>query len=455
MSTKRIKFLACYSALVKAQTAMMLAATVLACIEEAITCTMTNLAPLFGAPVGSIGITNTTYFCSNGLVGSLSEGLYSGPQNFLAGYWFFIYGLMVYLPATCLPAQPQARPPRLRHWVCPIFPLDEPLTADPDHWFPWGLLLGWCAAMTCTKAAKIVLFSLLMLSPSFSQSVPGVGELKLEIRALSGRLQFKARNLARRPLTLTFPAGMPFVSLASGAPVVLANEVRLSLPARGAQTWESAVFACGPGDLKGEYESSCDPRFRPAFLLVRAAGERQQPAAVTRLALTSGWGRPEIPEELRSSVQDLLDRSSTYVVQGGTDTSGSSDRARSFGSPFEAGRWYSSGGREDWVERTFLGTHGVTQIDIGRAGTEVTTRGFVLVVKLRGQDGRWVTVDELRETNINRPAFSGSSSLPSYQKRLRHPLAATAIRLEFQGHGGFDLEDVQVMATPILPGETR
>ena len=106
-------------------------ATILAMVEEAITTTLTNLAPLFGVPYGSAYITASgNYFdvvCLHsvvvfvpmfigwsfllqrysfspnavfllfGLTGLTAELSFSGPQAFLQfGLWIFVYGLMVF-----------------------------------------------------------------------------------------------------------------------------------------------------------------------------------------------------------------------------------------------------------------------------------------------------------------------------------------------------------------------
>lgn len=119
--------------------------TLMACLEEAITTTMTNLAPLLGGEVGKAFITaSTNYFqviCFNsvivfipmfvawagildfynlkpstvlllfGLTGTLVETQYGGSQNlFAVGMWVYVYGLMIYLPVYCLPERPKARP---------------------------------------------------------------------------------------------------------------------------------------------------------------------------------------------------------------------------------------------------------------------------------------------------------------------------------------------------------
>jgi hypothetical protein len=118
--------------------------TLLALLEEAVTVSMTNLAPLFGAQVGQAFITAsanylhtvlfhsvivflpmflvwtlllsffdfapTHVFLLFGLTGSLAE-MSMSPTNILGGFWFFVYGLMIYLPAYSLPPRKKARMP--------------------------------------------------------------------------------------------------------------------------------------------------------------------------------------------------------------------------------------------------------------------------------------------------------------------------------------------------------
>ena len=53
-----------------------------------------------------------------GLTGTLGEPLTFGPQNLaLAGFWVWVYGLMVWLPAYTLPMRPAARRPRAWHYL--------------------------------------------------------------------------------------------------------------------------------------------------------------------------------------------------------------------------------------------------------------------------------------------------------------------------------------------------
>ena len=127
----------------------------LAMLEEVVTTTMTNLAPIFGARVGQAYITaSANYwdvvlghsviifvpmfiawavllsyydFTANqvllifGLTGTVCESLFGGPQHMLEiGMWMFVYGLMIYLPAYCLPRRERARPPRWYHFLIAV-----------------------------------------------------------------------------------------------------------------------------------------------------------------------------------------------------------------------------------------------------------------------------------------------------------------------------------------------
>ena len=119
--------------------------TILALLEEAVTVSMTNLAPLFGAEIGQAFITasanylHTVLFHSVivfipmflvwtillhyfdfppahvfllfGLTGSLAE-MSMSPTNILGGFWFFVYGLMIFLPAYSLPENRKIRKPK-------------------------------------------------------------------------------------------------------------------------------------------------------------------------------------------------------------------------------------------------------------------------------------------------------------------------------------------------------
>lgn len=129
-----------------------LGCTLLALLEEAVTVTMTNLAPLFGVPVGRAYITASAnyldvvclhsvvvfvplfvawawmlkrwqfspnaVFLLFGLTGTFAEVSFGGPQHFAEiAMWTYVYGLMVYLPAYCMEPQASAQPPRWYHFV--------------------------------------------------------------------------------------------------------------------------------------------------------------------------------------------------------------------------------------------------------------------------------------------------------------------------------------------------
>lgn len=122
------------------KTKFVLFATFLALLEEIIAVTMTNLAPLFGVKIGEAYFTVSpnffdlvlfhsvvifipmfvvwawflsrydfkanTVFLLFGVSGVITELVYGGVFNIiLFAFWIFIYGLMVYLPAYCLPVR--------------------------------------------------------------------------------------------------------------------------------------------------------------------------------------------------------------------------------------------------------------------------------------------------------------------------------------------------------------
>jgi len=127
----------------------------LAMLEEVVTTTMTNLAPIFGARVGQAYITASanywdvvlghsviafvpmfiawavllSYYDFNAnqallvfvLTGTIGESLFGGLQHMLEiGMWMFVYGLMIYLPVYCLPRREKARPPRWYHFIVAV-----------------------------------------------------------------------------------------------------------------------------------------------------------------------------------------------------------------------------------------------------------------------------------------------------------------------------------------------
>jgi hypothetical protein len=151
--------------------------TLLALVEEAVTTTMTNLAPVFGVRPGEAFITASAnyldvvtmhsvvvfipmfvgwqwllgrwrftpfqVFLLFGITGTLAECSFGVQHLREFGLWIFVYGLMVWLPAHCVPVERAARPPRWWHFplaiivpfaFIPLIPL--PLLVkliDPHH----------------------------------------------------------------------------------------------------------------------------------------------------------------------------------------------------------------------------------------------------------------------------------------------------------------------------------
>lgn len=131
-------------------------AILLALLEELITTTMTNLAPIFGVAMGEAAITASAdyfeviffhsvivfvpmfiswawllgrydfspqvVFLLFGITGTISEWMAFGvstPVSFV--FWLFIYGLMLYLPAYSLPMNRNVHRPRFYHAIVAVF----------------------------------------------------------------------------------------------------------------------------------------------------------------------------------------------------------------------------------------------------------------------------------------------------------------------------------------------
>lgn len=142
-----------------------LLSTVMALVEEAITTGMTNCASLLGTTPAEAHITASTNYLDVvlghsvivfvplfvawawmlhrwafsplevlllfGITGSLAEASLS-PANGLGGFWVFVYGLMVYLPACTVPQDRPARRPRWWHYLAAVFlPFPFALVALP------------------------------------------------------------------------------------------------------------------------------------------------------------------------------------------------------------------------------------------------------------------------------------------------------------------------------------
>ncbi|HWR26766.1 MAG TPA: hypothetical protein VN316_02705 [candidate division Zixibacteria bacterium] len=138
------------------KTKFILMCTILALIEEAITTTMTNLAPFFGVNMGEAYITASanyldvvtfhsvvvfvpmfiswawllnrydfrpfSVFLLFGITGTIAETISFGIMAlFMFWQWIFVYGLMVYIPAYCIPENRVVVPARFWHYIGAIF----------------------------------------------------------------------------------------------------------------------------------------------------------------------------------------------------------------------------------------------------------------------------------------------------------------------------------------------
>ena len=126
----------------------------MAMLEEAVTTSLTNAAPLFGAATEAARITSSmNYFevisgsvvafipwficwawllgrydfrplevvLLHGLTGTLAETFTFGYENLAGiGMWVFVYGLMVYLPVHTVPSNRDVRPVRWYHCVVAV-----------------------------------------------------------------------------------------------------------------------------------------------------------------------------------------------------------------------------------------------------------------------------------------------------------------------------------------------
>jgi len=150
-------------------------ATLMAMLEEVVTTTMTNLAPVFGVRMGAVYITASgnyldvvlfhsvivlipefiawawllsrydfspgAVFLLYGLTGTLGETLAFGPQNIgMLGFWMFVYGLMVYLPAYTIPSDRSVQKPGVLTYLSacvlpflPVIPVVLAITKGFHH----------------------------------------------------------------------------------------------------------------------------------------------------------------------------------------------------------------------------------------------------------------------------------------------------------------------------------
>jgi hypothetical protein len=123
-------------------------------LEEVVTTSMTNLAPFLGSQRGVAFITASDnyflviafhsasviipayvgwawllsrydftpneVFLLYGLLGTTAEATLN-PSSLFGGFWFFVYGLMIYLPAYSIPRDRGAVKPKARHYALTYF----------------------------------------------------------------------------------------------------------------------------------------------------------------------------------------------------------------------------------------------------------------------------------------------------------------------------------------------
>jgi hypothetical protein len=66
-----------------------------------------------------------------GFTGSLAEASIN-PTSLIGGFWVFVYGLMVYLPACTVPGDRSAQPPRWWHYpLAVILPIVAAISVVP------------------------------------------------------------------------------------------------------------------------------------------------------------------------------------------------------------------------------------------------------------------------------------------------------------------------------------
>ena len=162
-----------------------------AMIEEAVTTSLTNLAPLFGGITNAARITaSKNYFeviflnsviafvplflCWGwllsrydfhpaevlllfGLNGTLAETLSFGPQNLIqVGMWVWVYGLMAYLPACTVPEDRGVSPVKWWHWLMAVF-LPLVFVIPLVLWLAWrAIKLSWRWARGRTPEEPLV-----------------------------------------------------------------------------------------------------------------------------------------------------------------------------------------------------------------------------------------------------------------------------------------------------------
>jgi hypothetical protein len=101
--------------------------TAMALLEEVIATTMPRLTPLLGTTPEEAHITASISYhevvCFHSVVVFVPMFMASAsinPTSLIDGFWVFVYGLMVYLPARTVPGERRAEPPRWRLYTLAV-----------------------------------------------------------------------------------------------------------------------------------------------------------------------------------------------------------------------------------------------------------------------------------------------------------------------------------------------
>jgi hypothetical protein len=282
-------------------------------------------------------------------------------------------------------------------------------------------------------------------SKNAQRCLPGLIILLLVIWTASASGQqaqvsaFIDANNVPQPGTITVPAG----STAAGFQMIF---LHTGIPASGPLDHDSFyIYLLGTTTVAYSYYKQNN---QPPV---------QAPAPVTLATLVLGPGQYSVYVSGGPASSLLLAYnlgSGGSVAGGGPMSSDKSNMSSRYepncvGDVFQGGRWNGSENGSAWLELDFASPRSVSEIRIKMAGTDVTTKGARIVLKLQTPDGQWVTVDDLQNTNINifTPLTGGATgnSIPSYRKILTTPMTAQAFRIEFTGNGWFVAEDIQVV----------
>lgn len=205
------------------------------------------------------------------------------------------------------------------------------------------------------------------------------------------------------------------------------------------------------GDFKGaladyEHAIKLDPK-------LKAASERRNRLVKAHPELVGGASAtttrpPSTPKNPPSTPKNPP----AGRITRGSVTSESRYDPNCQGNVFTGGTWCNAKNGSDWLQFTFDGTYRVTAVRIIEAGTDVTTNNSSMEMLLLAPDGRWVRLDRLENTNINKVHLSGGgrgNSVPDYSLSLSQPVEARAFRLALTGNGWFGARDIAIYGTAV------